>query len=471
MGKYLEEEEDVYRFQELDNPDENNGALLDQGHDMVSNVSNGKQPFNPDELYFNDMDIKAWEQRTGESDGLAYGEDYGYGYMEDEGYHEDAGDMLPADEYGELLFQSTLDKIRYARATGETDVSLTPEELSNYRNRLWQQRVSAAQPKARARPFSVPVIPSDPDVPAVAVSSNTGEQAATSPRKKSRSSFFGGKSKKEKAGNRTRKSSNATESSLQNAPPGFRVPGPNGQTIFTPINGYEGYNSRDMRSHQPGAPLRPGSRHSSGSNERHIPPNNKNTSAKVSRPQQTTSRIATSREIPGAFPSSPTSLRMPSSPQQDHVDIQSSSGVRSRSSTVQQPPKLVPFPVVEYKHHNAEPFQYQSAGHLAQSSSQPQYARRMVPAEPYTAMPRRVPVPVQHAGVQGVHGSYSDPAISPTAGSAASVNENTYPRAQAIGVDGDSSAQSVKSVDKHGSSSGSKESENRRKGGRRRRKS
>ena len=96
----------------------------------------------------------------------------------------------------------------------------------------------------------------------------------------------------------------------------------------------------------------------------------------------------------------------------------------------------------------------------------------MVPAEtPYTAMPRRVPVPVQHAGVHGVHGSYSDPAISPTTGSAASVNENTDHRAQAIGVDGDSSAQSVKSVDKQGFSSGSKEGEKRRKGGRRRRKS
>ena len=441
---------------------------------MVSDVSNGKQPFNPDELYFNDMDIRAWEQRTAEPDGLAYGEDYGYGYgyMDDEGYHEDTGDVLPGDEYGELLFQRTLDKIRYARATGETDVSLTPEELQNYRSRIWQQRVHAMQPQARTRPLSAPISPNDTDVSGAAAPSNTDAQAITSSRKKNRSSFFGGKSKKEKSGNRTRKSSNATDTAFQHAPPGFRVPGPNGQTIFTPINGYQGYNGRDVRSHQPGSPLRPGSRHSSGSSERHVSSNEKNTSAKGARQPQVPSRITTSREIPGAFPSSPTSLRMPSSPLQNHVDVQGSSGVRSRSSTTQQPPKLVPFPVVEYKHHNPEPFQYQSAGHLAQSPTQPQHAQRTVPAKtPYTAMPRRVPVPLQHGSGQGAQGSYSDSAISPTVGPAAPVNENAYPQAQAVGVDGDSSAQSVKSVDKHGSSSGGKEGEKRRKSGRRRRKS
>lgn len=471
----------MYRFQEVDNSDQNNGASLDQGLNMVSNVSQGKQPYNPDELYFNDMDIRAWEQRTGEADGLAYGEDYGYGYPEDEGYYEEAADLAALAEYEELLFQRTLDKIRFARATGEADVSLTPEELDVYQNRMWRQRAPAARPQPRARPLSAPAIHNNLGAVGVTTSSDSSSR---SPRKKNqnRSSFFGGKPKKEKSSNRTRKNSNATESIFNQAPPGFRVPGPNGQPIFTPINAYQGHNGRDARAHQPGSPLGPTSRHSSGSNDRQIPMKDSTSSGlKDTRSGPTPSRIATSRDIPGAFPSSPTSLHIPISPQlarpgssssrvsaHDHADIQASSGGRSRSSTLQQPPKLVPFPVVEYKHHTAEPFQYQSAGHLAQSPSQPQYARKVETAQ--AAMPRRVPVPVQRAGVQGLQGSYSDPNISHS-GPAAPLDENVDPQTRVMGSDGDSILQSGSSHDKLGSSSGGKDGERKRKGGRRRRKS
>lgn len=482
----MDEVEDVYRFQELDGSEENNGASLDRAYNMVSNVSNGKQPFNPDELYFNDMDLRAWEQRSAELDGLSYGDDYGYGYLEDEGYYEEVGDMMPHAEYEELSFQRTLDKIRYARATGEADVSLTPEELEIYQSRLWGQRLPAGRPQARARPFSAPMIHSNAGTATITSSNKTGGAGSSNPRKKNqrRTSLFGGKAKKDKVGNRARTNSNATESTIHQdqGPPGFRIPGPNGQPIFTPINGYQGYNSHDARAHQPGSPLRPNSRHSSSGNEKFGPTKGKNARGSRAPRQAPLPRITTSGDMPGAFPSSPVSLRMPS-PQtvrpgssssrtsaHDHADIHGSSSGRSRSSTLQQPPKLVPFPVTEFKHHDAEPYQYQSAGHLAQSPTQSQYARRVVSAEaPYAAMPRRLPVLVQHNGTQGIQGSHSDPAISHV-GHMADVDEESDSRAPVTGNDTGSSAQFDKNTSAQGPGSGSKDSERRRKSGRSRRK-
>lgn len=478
----------MYRFQELESGDENNGALLDQGYNMASNVSNGKQPFNPDELYFNDMDIRAWERRTVDQEGLAYGDDYGYeyGYVEDEGYYEDAGNMVSPAEYEELLFQRTLDKIRFARATGEADVSLTPEELEAYQNRMWRQRAPAARAPNRI-PQTAPV------VHAASASSSIGAPGSSSPRSKKnqrRSSLFGSKdkSKKEKSGNRARATSNATESTVQQTPPGFLVPGPNGQPMFAPINAYQGYSGRDGR--QPGSPLRPGSRPASKGNERHANSKGRKTGSpkgatQAETPPQSPLRlVTTSRDIPGAFPSSPVSYRMPTPPlnrpgssssrqsAQDPEDRQASSSSRSRSSTVQQPQKLVPFPIAEYKHHNAEPFQYQAAGHLAQPSAQPQYARRVASAEaPHPAMPRRVPVPGQHlTGRQGIQSSYSDPAI-PQAGGMADVSEEGFHPGLHTDESG-SSVQTGKSTSKQGSGSGGggKESERRRRSGRSRRK-
>ncbi|KAF2441207.1 hypothetical protein P171DRAFT_488767 [Karstenula rhodostoma CBS 690.94] len=456
---------------------------------MASSVSNGKQPLNPDELYFNDMDIGAWERRAAEQDGLAYGDDYdyGYGYVEDEGYYEDAGNMISPAEYEELLFQRTLDKIRLARATGEADVSLTPKELEVYQNRMWRPRAPAARPQVRPMPHSAPVVHS------ATTSSSSGAPESSSPRSKKnqrRSSLFGGKdkSKKEKSGNRARATSNATESTVQQAPPGFLLPGPNGQPMFAPINAYQGYNGRDPR--QPGSPLRPGSRPVSKGNERYAPGKAKNSGSpkdaiQAQTPPQSPLRLSTtSRDIPGAFPSSPVSYRMPTPPLtarpgssssrlsvQEHADRQASSGGRSRSSTVQQPPNLVPFPVTEYKHHNTEPFQYQAAGHLAQPSVQPQYARRVASAEtPYTTMPRRVPVPGQQTtGRQDIPSSYSDPAI-PHVGVMIDVSEDGAHTVSPTDDSG-SSVQTGKSTGKQGSGSGGgKEGERRRRSGRSRRK-
>ncbi|KAL1595820.1 hypothetical protein SLS60_009510 [Paraconiothyrium brasiliense] len=400
------------------------------------------------------------------------------------GYYEDAGNMMSPAEYEELLFQRTLDKIRLARAIGEADVSLTPEELEVYQNRMWRQRAPAARPQARAMPHSAPVVHAATTPPSV-----TGAPGSSSPRSKKnqrRSSLFGGKdkSKKEKTSSRARATSNATDSTFQQAPPGFLVPGPNGQPMFAPINTYQSYNGRDTR--QQGSPLRPGSRTASKGDERHTAAKGKNKGSPKGVPQaqtppQSPLRLTTTaKDIPGAFPSSPVSYRMPTPPlaarpgssssrlsAQDHTDRQASSGGRSRSSTVQQPPKLVPFPVAEYKHHNTEPFQYQAAGHLAQPSPQPQYARRVASAEaPYAAMPRRVPLPNQQpTGRQGMQGSYSDPSI-PLVGGMADVSEHSVSQ-----TEDDGSSAPGKSTGKQASGSGgSKESERRRRGGKSRRK-
>ena len=93
----MDEAEDIYRYQEVGMEDEKNGVLLEPGYQQVANTH-----FNPDELYFNDMDLGEWERRTADFDGMAYGEDYGY--QEDEGYYDEASgmSMSPA-EYEEFL--------------------------------------------------------------------------------------------------------------------------------------------------------------------------------------------------------------------------------------------------------------------------------------------------------------------------------------------------------------------------------
>jgi hypothetical protein len=141
VGRAQEEApEDVYRYLEYNSDDEramreqlqqqhyqDGGVRLDSG---ASLLHNGRQ-FNPDDLYFNDMDLRAWERRTAEwgGDGIMYDGEYGFEDEDvDEGYCDDTiGLNISPEEYSELLFQRALDKIRVARATGKQDVSLTPE--------------------------------------------------------------------------------------------------------------------------------------------------------------------------------------------------------------------------------------------------------------------------------------------------------------------------------------------------------
>jgi hypothetical protein len=428
----MEEAEDVYRFQEFESEDEKNGVLLEPGYQQHSNG----RDFNPDELYFNDMDLRAWEARTAEIDGMAYRDEYGY--QEDEGYYEEPGRILmtPA-EYEEFLFLRVLDKIRLARATGDQDVQLTTEELDAYSKGM-RPRAPAARPQPpRGRPVSAPMITG----PIISEANNTmmatnattamsisgsGSASGSTRRKtsKPRTSIFGSRSKKEKEKSSTRKrtKSNVSETPSQSPqqpvqqPPGFVVPGPNGP-VYAPINHvYAGRMRRDSTVRSAGSPSRES--RSSSLNSRHaaIP-----------------TRITPPREVPGAFPSGspqryyrdgtppPRQSRPPSSHSRYSMgEAELTPNTRSRSSSIQQSVKLVPFPVTEYQHYSAEPYQYHQPGQPTPTQApaqaitpQPQY-RRVVSgsADPnFTALPRRVPVPVQRA-TGSISASYSDPALT-----------------------------------------------------------
>jgi hypothetical protein len=382
VGRYFEgTEDDVYRFQELNSDDEKNGLSLDHGQ-----LSNGRQLHNPDDLYFNDMDIRAWEQRASALDGSPY--DLGYDVQEgDEGYYDDAGEAVSRAEYEELLFTRVLDKIRVARAVGNPDVQLSPEELEAYQTRLYGARSPAARSQPKSRSASSPLI----DDTASVLSVNTGRpghsSSSKSKSKKSepRTSLFSSKPKKEKRSERKRAVSNVSSGSSQVAP-GFVIPGPDGQRIYTPINAYQGNLARD-----PDPRSQPNSRSFSGSSQTYggyahsVAP----------------SDIA--RDIPGSFlgkfanhaPShrsaSPPRQGRPTSTQQP---TQEPSGSRVRSPSIQSA-NLVPFPIEPYQYHNFSP-----SSSSSQPSPQLQYTRR--PSAPpseasYTSMPRRVPVPSQAA--------------------------------------------------------------------------
>ncbi|KAF2474611.1 uncharacterized protein BDR25DRAFT_322827 [Lindgomyces ingoldianus] len=413
VGRSIEEVEDVYRFQELDSDDERNGVFLDPGYQKVSN---GKQYFNPDDLYFNDMDLRAWESRIAAMDALGYGDDYGY--QEDEGFYDEiTGVTMPPEEYQELLFQRVLDKIRLARATSQPDVQLSQEELEVYECRLLGQRVPAVRPTPKARPVSMPVavaVAGSTNNTLVNTSSHAGGSGSGSTKSKKsqrRTSIFTLRPKKDKPSGRKRSPSNVSETANQanqaTQQPGFIVPGPSGQPVYAPINAYTGRTARDPAVRSSGSPSR---------RQAATPP----------------PRLTPPREMPGGFPSgSPQRFpREPTPPRQtrqsslqDSPDPLPSS--RSRSSSIQQPAKLVPFPVTDYHYYTAEPLHYFSPGQLApsqqhspasSSSQPPQYTRRVGPGladNAYMSMPRRVPVPVQRVAVPatGVQSSYSEPTL------------------------------------------------------------
>jgi hypothetical protein len=363
--------------------------LLDRGSQQVSN---GKQLHNPDELYFNDMDIRAWERRASALHGGI--NDLGYDRQEDEGYYDEAGEAVSRAEYEELLFSRVLDKIRVARAVGNPDVELSPEELEAYQSRLYGTRSPAARPQATHATES-PVMDDTASMFSVNSTDSPGHTSSRKSKSKKdqpRTSLFSSKPKKEKIGDRKRVASGASQTS-----PGFVIPGPDGQQIYTPINPYQGSLARDPPGSQPG------SRSASGSGQAYHAP----------------SRAAprdTAREIPGAFfaTPAPSSVGIPSaSPQGRSIEswqhAQEPPESRTRPSSIKAA-NLVPFPI--------EPYQYQSfspTSSSSQSSPQFQYTRR--PSAPvseasYASMPRRVPVPAQHASPTTSHFDYISPETS-----------------------------------------------------------
>ncbi|CAN9155063.1 unnamed protein product [Alternaria alternata] len=348
-------------FQELDSEDEKGGVELSQAFQPALN---GKS-INPDELYFNDMDIRAWERRTSALGEAAYRPDHQDGYL------DDMGNNVNSAEHEEVLFRRVLDKIRIARAAGNTDVSLSPEELDAYHSRLYGPRSTAVRPEPQSRPSNT----SSHDAASMISVDTTSKHGSSSRSKKNqqRSSIFGSKSKKEKSSSHKRTSTTDSRAS----PPGFVIPGPDGQPMYAPINAYQGNLDREN-----GSLLSPASRSASDTSH-HTPP---------------LSHASFSRDMLGAFPESEYDYRPATPPRQGRsissrqaaYEADLPQGTRTRSSSIQSA-GLVPFPVEPYQYHTFSP-----ASSSSTASPQPQYTRRVssgVSEASYTSVPRRVPVP------------------------------------------------------------------------------
>jgi hypothetical protein len=451
VGRYLDGGGNVYRFQDVGSDTEMTGVNVEHGYQQPSN---GKQLLNKDDLYFNDMDIRAWEQTTAALAGAPTRNDRSY--PEEEDYYDDSGEPMSAAEYEEVLFQRVLDKIRLARAADIPDVQLSPEELDAYQSKLHGTRAPAARPSPRPN-----------DTMSVATSSATSKKGASSSRSKKehqRSSMFSSKPKKEKPSSRKRAPSNMSSA----PPPGFMIPGPDGQPIYTPISAYQGDMSRN-----PVTLPQPQSRTISNSEQPPMPV-----------------IPVRHREMPGAFPGAlPTSPHLyyrPSTPLQEAhpsprdlglaydglgIDTGSSSKQSSKQPSKQSlksSSTLKTAPVEPYKYHDF------SSSSSVQSSPKLKYTRRVSSAESsYTAMPRRVPVPAPAPihRTPPVQTNYLDSSLSPRA-SALRVEraERGSGAADEDGVMADVEAQtdsgkSIKGGEKRGSGSGSKDSERKRKSG------
>ncbi|EOA80901.1 uncharacterized protein SETTUDRAFT_81368, partial [Exserohilum turcica Et28A] len=413
VGRYYEGVvDDVYRFQDLGSDEEELDGVVIDG--VLQPALNGKR-INPDELYFNDMDIRAWESRTSALEEPTHGRVHGRrGYQEE--HFGGAGNTIPSAETEERLFQRVLDKIRVARAAGNTDVSLSAEELDAYQSRLYGARASAVRPEPEPRPTSVSVSASTSasasvpnDTASVMSYETTGKHGASSSRSKKsqpRTSMFGSKAKKERrhSGHRRTSTNSTTESHA--LAPGFVVPGADGQGIYAPINAYEGSLARDQR------PLRAASRRASDTSHH-----------AAAAPNDTSPR-----NMLGSFPESEYDYG-PSTPAWEEQKSVSRPSVDSASVPLGSrsgPPsiassRLVPFPVEPYQYHQFST----SSSSLSPTSPQPQYTRRMSlsPSEAsYTSVPRRipaaspgyppVPVPLQRVTDGGTgQGRASDPPL------------------------------------------------------------
>lgn len=430
----MEGEDDVYRFQDVGSDTEMTGVNVEHEYQQLSKR---KQLLNKDDLYFNDMDIRAWERRTAALGDTPNRNDHGY--PEDEGCYDDSGVPLSATEYEEVLFQRVLDKIRLARAAGVPDVQLTSEELDAYQSKLHGARAPAARsPRSpRRSPLG--------DVMSAASSNVASKKVLSSSRsnkEQQRLSLFTSKPKKDKYSNHKQALSNA----LNAPPPGFVIPGPDGQPIYTPINAYQGNLARDPVM-LPQPVYRTASHHEQPPMIVHVTP----------------------REMPGAFPGAlPTSphLYRPSTPLQDvHSSPRDlghgyeSLNISGRASTQ----------CLELKTASVEPYQYHDfSSSSSQSSPKLKYTRRVSSAESnYTAMPRRVPVPAQRP--VPMQASYSGPNTGPHTSSPGLERVPSVPVEGVVMVDVDAQTDSgkpVKGSSKHGSGSGGmKDGERRRKSG------
>jgi hypothetical protein len=430
----MEGVDDVYKFQQMESDKVRSDDVPELDYSPVS----ASRSLDPDQLYFNDMDIRAWENRTATLDQGAYLPEHGY--QEDEACSGDYNEAMTLAEYEEVLFQRVLDKIRLARAAGIADVQLTQEEIEAYQSKLHGTRPPAVRSPGKPRSGNTSNLNDTSSLASLNTASKSG--SSRSKRSPQRSSLFASKPKKKKPPGRNRAVSNVSNV-LGPAPPGFVTPGPDGRPTYTPINAPQGDVARNLVYPYENAPRTP-----------------LNDSPK----SPALLRSDPPRVMPGAFPGAlPGYTAAPESETRTQRSHQ--------NPDQEQSPRMMPFPVEPYHYHTF------SQSSSSQSSPRLQYTRRVSSAESsFTAMPRRVPVPDQRLAppMASSRGSQSDPALVTGPSSArAEQNEETISDEGLIAPQFDSSTKEPtgKSSSKAGSSSGGrKDEERKRKGGRTRKK-
>ncbi|KAL6706914.1 hypothetical protein ACN47E_005057 [Coniothyrium glycines] len=342
------------------------------------------------------MDIRAWERRASAEQEHSY-------QAGEEDYYDDRGELMTAEEYDEMLFRRVLDKIRIARAAGHADVDLTSEEIDAYHAKLHGSRAPAARPVSSHRLSTSPLVNDNASVVSAQTISKHGKSSSRS-KKEHRSSLLTSKPKKEKTSSRKR--SATLSSATAHASPGFVIPGPDGQPLFTPVNAYQGTLARDREAIHQQETQSPTSDH----HDHYDPP----------RP-----RRAPLKDVSGAFPGSEDAY-YPRTPMRQRRSVASEHAEHIHDDT--PPPRLIPFPVEPYQYHNFSP-----------SSSSPTsplpYIRNVssTPSEAsYKSMPRRVPVPtpapalMQRTVPMSGHQALPDPVVAsqmPTSGASTSTEQ------------------------------------------------
>ncbi|KAF1987694.1 hypothetical protein K402DRAFT_420057 [Aulographum hederae CBS 113979] len=372
----------VNRFQELDSDEDDgrNGVL----------ALNQKRNFVSDELFFADMQ-SGYRRRSPDedSDGLAYGEDYGESEEED----DDDGQMqLMLPDQDELLAQQAMEKVQRARAKGKASVSLSRAELDalERRRKLQQEPPS---PRAEAR------------------KNNGGSSSSRSNKKATyRIGLYGDskapaqiRSKGQKAPSASSRKPDAAYASGA-APPGLVVQGPNGP-MYAPVGPSYPPQTRRTHSSPSRSTSRPSSRSASAHSRRHNTPPQAYDPIPAYPPQATQRYYSPNDPI--YQPRQPSSSSR-NSPQQyqydDHDrDIDYYARTRARSSSSanhhHSHPNSPPYPL--------DPYQYQvpaspapPGAPAAQLPVDPAYlqggGRRIASGPPdvsYSNVVRRVPLP------------------------------------------------------------------------------
>ena len=205
-------EEQQARFEELDtdSDDDNHGVDLDRS-------------FESDSLQFTGADVG----RTNNRQAYGYSDD-SEEEEEDDDYEPSGGPMQVAlRDKEEVLVQRALERIRRAQALGYKDVSLPPKE----RDAL-ERKIASDQAKAKAKK------------PALSTKRSSEGRRTSSRLSITAPPTVAGKKKSKSALNKQ------DAPVTTNLPPGFVVPGPDGQMMYQPI-GYSPPSSSSRPSSRP----------------------------------------------------------------------------------------------------------------------------------------------------------------------------------------------------------------------------